>query len=379
MSTDFEVKLRQLITAVADEAAVRPGHEHETLNRIRTSRRTSVVGISVAAILLIGAAWLADPFSWLATALDDRKNGAATDTVRSPDARGKQHSDQAGLTASTLRLQDQPLALDGDSASVWVATGMGQLLQISDGRIAERYRAPVARGIAVEAGTVWLTGGGDGANPTGAVVAVDASSGRVVQTLELPGEAPYGVDTGATATYVAIHEGDLARVDRTGDITRVPLSEGLTQVLVDAGQIWVAEPDDGRVWRVPAGLDTEPSAVDLVANPRGPSCPQGLTSGAGVVWVADSCAGVVWVLDVSGKVLDRIDNVGTTPVDVAFSGRFVYVSSTRDRLVTQVDARTYEVVATGRSGRGASAIFADSNGSWVANLEGFSLTRLEPE
>lgn len=360
---------------MADHAQLRPGTFESTMHRVKRRRRM-FAGSAAAAILIIGGV--------AGATLIDRplvqQQPVAPDEKRGEEKERRQR--QLRIETHTLELGDQPLALAAGEGSIWVTVGMrDEVLEIRRDRIVARYPGGGV-GLAVADGIAWQTTGGDGAEPDGTLTAIDVDSGALVQEVEFPGQTPYGVDVGPQGVFTALSQGHLVWLaPGAEDYTLIPLANGLTEVLVAHGAVWVSQPggQNPRVWRVTVSSD-DSNAAPILLKPQGRrSCPQGLAATGDAVWVADPCARVLWKLDRSGNKIGRINRVGNKPVDVAAGPRFLFVSSFRgDRLVTLIDRRTENVVANVQVGPGPSAIAAQGTGAWVANSEARSLTRIVP-
>lgn len=364
---DRERVLQEELSRIADEAQLRPGMFEAALHRAQRRRRVAATATAAALIAIVLVATVVLPDG------PDVQEPVAPEEERT-------HS-PIEVETHTIDIGDQPLALDISQGSVWVTTGMRELVEIRGERIRDRY-AGGGVGVAISGRTAWLTAGGDGAEPDGSLTGIDLDSGALVQRAVFPSQSPYGVDAGRGGIFVALDDGDLARLHPGGDEEdRVALASGLGDVLVAHGAVWVSQTqgDNPKVWRVTLD-DAGSNATPFLLTPQGKgSCPGGLAATPDAVWVADPCAAVLWKLDPSGGVLGRIDNVGRKPVDVAAGPRFLFVSSFRgDELVTLIDRRTEKVVAQVEAGEGPGAIVADRNGAWVANSEGRSLTHIRP-
>lgn len=277
------------------------------------------------------------------------------------------------FTTTQIPLKSQPATLLYDRGTVWV--GGSRVLRVEDGRVIDRLRSSVTRGGIARAGDLlWATGGGDGAVPDGTVIAYDVDTGEILERHVFEDRSPYGIDAGGKGIFVALFQGDLLRITSHG-ISSIPLSYGLTQVLVAHGKVWVSSPQRGKVWRVVInGIDdTSSAATDLRGYPKR-TCPQGLEASATAVWVADPCARKVWLLDpITGKVVDEIESLGR-PIDIDIDSGRAWIVSFRDDLVTVVDLATLDVLAQAKAGEGATAIAVNGREAWVANHEDYSLT-----
>lgn len=280
------------------------------------------------------------------------------------------------LTRTRIPVPGQPSTLLYDRGSLWV--GGSLLVRLENDRIVQRLRTAVSRnGIVLVGGRLWATGGGDGAVPDGTVVAFQTDGGEAVERLVFPDQSPYGIDAGGKGIFVALFQGDLLRMTSHGT-SSIPLSNGLTQVLVAHGKAWVSSPQSAKVWRVVThGRDDTGAAATELKSMAKKTCPQGLDSSQTAIWVADPCAHKVWLLDPrSGEVMDVIEGLGK-PIDVDVTGTRAWIVSFRDNLVSVVDVDSFQILAQGRAGHGATAIAAHGREAWVANHEGYSLTHLK--
>lgn len=310
--------------------------------------------------------------------------GTAACTGTAPDARPRARTSASAepavaqlTTIKTIPLQG-PTTLLYDRGSVWVG-GPRSLARLRDDRIVQRLRTSVTRlGLARVGDQLWATGGGDGAVPDGTVVSYDIHTGERTNRLVFENRSPYGIDTGKKHIFMAPFQGDLLRISQEGEVTsRVPLKDGLTQVLAAHGKVWVSSPQRGFVWQVEfSGIDdTSAGATELRTEVKR-SCPQGLASTPTKIWVADPCARMIWLLDPRyGEIVGRIEGLGK-PIDIAMSRGKAWVVSFRDNRVTVLDVRTSEVLAEGLGGEGATAIAAHGRDAWVANHEDNSVTHL---
>lgn len=282
------------------------------------------------------------------------------------------------IKTSRVQLEDQPYALDSDGPTLWVSGGRGTVVEVRDRPVATYPHPTGPLGIAVVDGDVWTTADAEDQHPVAEVIVLDSRSGDVARTVRLPGDSPYGIDHAQGGVFVALHDGELLRIDPRDESTdRVRLGNGVTQVLATDEAVWVSQPQAGVVWR--ATFDSEePKAKAIRLGEGGRSCPQGSSASEEWILVADPCAGNVWKLDPrDGAIVGTISDAGRKPVDVAVGEGLVYVVSTGDDRVTVFDESTLEQVGSSQTGEGASSVAVGSGVAWVANLEDSSLTRIE--
>lgn len=275
-----------------------------------------------------------------------------------------------------IELGDQPYALDTDGDTVWVSGGRGHLVEVNGLDVTRHPHPTGPLGIAVAKGVVWTTSPSGEAAPVSEVIGYEAATGKIVRRIPLGRASPYGIDAEGDRLYVALYDGALLRIDtKTGDTSREEVGEGVTQVLVAHGFVWVSQPGGGVVWRLTRD-GTRPQGTEVSFGRD--SCPQGTAATDTSVLVADPCGGKVWLVDPRGAtVTGEVTDVGTRPVDVAVGDGLVYVVSMRDDRVTVLDEHSLRELAHTRAGDGASSVTVADEFAWVANTDEYSITRIE--
>lgn len=282
------------------------------------------------------------------------------------------------IETSHVQLDDHPYALYADGPTLWVSGARGSVVQVRDRPVTEHPHPTGPLGITVFRGEVWTTAPSEDRHPVSEVVVLDPRSGDVVRTIPLPGDSPYGIGHAQGHVFVALHDGELLRIDPRDESTlRVQLGNGVTQVLATNYGAWVSQPRAGMVWRVTfAGDDAKAEAIALDGSGR--SCPQGSAASEESILVADPCAQRVWMLDPrDGDVTGAVPGAGPKPVDVAVGDGFIHVVGMQDDSVTVFEESTLEEIGSARTGEGAISVAAGSGLAWVANLDDSSLTRIE--
>ncbi|HEX2295551.1 MAG TPA: hypothetical protein VHN37_09610, partial [Actinomycetota bacterium] len=294
-------------------------------------------------------------------------------------APGPARSPRWEIATSTVRLEDQPYALYSDGPTLWVSGGRGSVMKVRDRPVAQYPHPTGPLGITVVDGDVWTTSDADDEHPVAKVVVLGRGSGEVVRSIRLPGHSPYGIDHAQDGVFVALHDGDLLRIDPHDESTeRVRLGDRLTQVLATDDAVWVSQPQAGVVWRVTFAEGDDPKAEPIALGEGGRSCPQGSAASRGSILVADPCAGNLWVLDPrDGAVVDAMSDAGRRPTDVAVGDGLIFVVSTGDERVTVFEESTLEEVGSAQAGHGAISVAAGAGVAWVANLDDSTLTRIE--
>jgi ABC-type branched-subunit amino acid transport system substrate-binding protein/streptogramin lyase len=138
--------------------------------------------------------------------------------------------------------------------------------------------------IAVGAGSVWATGGGD-------VARIDPRTGRRVARVKA---AASRIAAGREGVwFVSGHEaGTVTRINTRTNRTRMPIRLGdaaLSGIAVGDGSVWVTAQQEGILWRITPGAGTIPIDVDEGAGH--------VAYGAGAVWVGNYLDGTVSKVD----------------------------------------------------------------------------------
>lgn len=305
-------------------------------------------------------------------ATGDRTDG--TDPAPAPAA-----PRSSRIETSSVALDDQPYALFAEGRTVWVSGGRGHVLEVRDRQVGSYPHPTGPLGITVVDGRVWTTAAPESRDRAAEVIVLDAGTGEVVRSIPLPGDSPYGIDHSRRGVFVALHDGELLRIDQRGEpTTRTRLGDRLTQVLATREAVWVSQPAAGVVWRVELERGQFVKRAVSFGGPGSRSCPQGSDAGKQMIFVADPCAGNLWLLDPhTGEITGAVSRAGRRPVDVAVDDGLVYVVCMADDEVTVLEEATRDEVATARAGQGAISVVAVSGVAWVANMDDSTLTRIE--
>jgi YVTN family beta-propeller protein len=105
--------------------------------------------------------------------------------------------------------------------------------------------------------------------------------------------------------------------------------------------------------------------------------PNGIAPGAGALWVADSADNFLLRVDSAGRVVDRIP-VGRGPAGVVAGAGEIWVANEFDNTVSEVNPRTWTVVATIGVGSGPAGLAYGYGSVWAANVTDATLSRIDP-
>jgi hypothetical protein len=251
-------------------------------------------------------------------------------------------------------------AMVGDGSKLWLAgagagseAGRVACVELEKGTVSWAVDVPdSAVGLALGVnGTLFVVGGGDGADPTGGITRLDSQTGRLLGTQEIADGSPYGVAADGAAVWVTDARTDRVwRVDpNSGRITATThVAKNPTGVAMVGGTVWVASPIAGVVTRLDAttGADRGTIPVDgansVVANPS-------------AVWVGGPS--FVRLDPATGKRLGEIKAAGPATVQ-ALSNGWVWGVGARNSLFRGLTEDLLEDPTPVGPGRYAAAVAA---------------------
>jgi hypothetical protein len=187
------------------------------------------------------------------------------------------------LTETDIGGNAESIAFGG--GSVWVVSNLnGEVARIdpSTGELLDLIATdPNTAGIAFAAGYVFAGAYGDGPDFDSSVTVIDAVTGGVVATIDVPNGAT-GMVSDGTAVYGATFlGGEVYRIEAEPGFTTVsaPVGEGLSELAVVGVELWVTNPPLSTVYRLdPATLTPIGQFDSLDAN--------FITYGAGYAWIS---------------------------------------------------------------------------------------------
>ena len=311
-----------------------------------------------------------------------------------------------------------PLSIDslavGDGA-VWVTLDDKQRIVRIDpatlnvvATITNPLAAEWAPGIAVGAGAVWasnpIPSPGNSAD-AGALLRIDPATNTVAATISV-GRSPEGIAFAGGAVWTANHRSDtplgapdphlfsVSRVDPGSNreagrivVERRTSSDsdpwthyccGPQGMTAGAGSLWVGDTTPHTVYRIdPAGN----AVVAAIENPNGDTC-GGMAASDTAVWIASGCDfNAVWRIDSATNTVAGTVTVPGEARDVAlgFGSAWATVGSTQrspgEDVLVRVDAATNLVVGETKIGSPGPVAVGDG-AIWVA--AGSTLYKLQP-
>jgi hypothetical protein len=290
----------------------------------------------------------------------------------------------------TFAAGNTPQSLAFDGTNIWVsnrgASGPGSggitVLQASSGAVVNTIQLPTVNpsyGIAFDGAHIWM-GAGSGSGPV--VVELQASTGAVLGIYPIGGNGPGGVAFDGTNIWVGTNNSTVTELQAsTGTIIGVyPLGSVTSSggVAFDGTYIWVSG-HNGYVAQLLASNGT------LVGSyPTGGTGQEVAYDGAGNIWVTGPAA-VSVIQASSGALLGVLPlNAGgsgsssTFPTGIAFAGVMWVADSSSNSVVQATDPGGAEPVeaASFPVGTTPSGVAFDGANIWVANTGSNTVTKI---
>jgi peptide/nickel transport system substrate-binding protein len=206
-------------------------------------------------------------------------------------------------------------------------------------------------------------------------VAIDASTGRRLRSVELPGEPSAAVVAAGSLWIADPDDGLVLRLDpASGQIVDRIAVDGQPGGLVAAGDaVWVTSTVGGAVKRI------DPSTGHITQSvPVGSANPGAIAYRSGEVWVADTSNRALVVLDARTGAARATHALELRPTAVAAVGDDIWVAAHDEGVVAQIEPTSGRTLQTVRVGNGPAALAAAGGALWVANSLDSTVSRVDP-
>ena len=269
--------------------------------------------------------------------------------------------DGRGAVIASVPVGAEPDGIALGAGSAWVtnaADGSVTRLDIAGGRAIEQIPVGVnPAGIAFGFGAVWVANSGDRT-----VSRIDPTVNEVVSVIPV-GTAPTGIATDDRWVWVTNRlDHTVTRID-PDDGTPTPFAAGSTPVgiVAAARSIWIADVDSSAVVRI----DAETGAVrDRVPVGEGPSAIVATPAGD-AVWVVNGNSGTVFRIDTRSATVTAAQAVGTDPAGIAVTEDAVWVTVPATSEIVKLDPASARVVGRFPVGASPRSIVVDARGPLV--------------
>ncbi len=154
-------------------------------------------------------------------------------------------------------------------------------------------------------------------------------------------------------------------------VATIPVGEAPNGLTVGAGRVWVAETGARAV----EGVDprSERSVPPSFAVPGASS----VAVGFGSIWVVSPPGDAVYRLDPSGEEDPVVIDVGEAPSDVAVDADWVWVANQGDNTVSRVDPNANEEDLAEPVGIAPRSLATGGGSVWVANIDARSISQID--
>jgi len=266
-----------------------------------------------------------------------------------------------GEVVARVKVGDRPGGIAVGAGSVWVTnSGSGNVTRIDPSTSAVINDVPVGTepsGIAFGYGQLWVANG-----PDATVSRIDPETNTEVQKIDVD-SGPTGVAAGLGSVWVTNKLDDtVTRLDRdTGKVEKtIDVGDGPTDIAVSYGAVWVTNQYASTVSKIDPDTNSATNPVNVGNGPLG------ITTGGGAVWVANSLDDTVSRIDpATQSEADKIP-VGSGPGDVTWSEGTLWVTNETEGTLSSIDAASAEVVETLDIDASPAGSAATAEGLWVA-------------
>jgi YVTN family beta-propeller protein len=308
-ATPFEGREGELAEAAVEQLAARWR---------RPARRTLILATFGAAVIGVVAGVLLT-------------QGGGSTASASPNSIGLINPSNGRVAASTP-VGGSPGGVAAGAGAIWAAnTDDNTVLRINAGSNDVNQTIQVGDGpvdVAFDGRAVWVTNGLDGT-----VSRIDTTVNRAGKPIPV-GNGPLGIAYGAKRIWVANSvDGTVSEIDPTSwKVKTFPAVPGATGIVFGFDRVWVVSPSEGvvvsfdpsthqRVDRVPVGVD-----------------PVAVAAGDGAIWVANRDDGTVWKITPEEPVQVRgFATVGHAPISIAVVKGGVWVANGGDATLMRID------------------------------------------
>jgi YVTN family beta-propeller protein len=270
-------------------------------------------------------------------------------------------SDPTGHLASTVQLDDGPVAAVADGHSIWLAQpNAGAVLRFDTRTRQIVQRIPVSGGptaLAIGGGSVWAV------NVSGRMVLrIDPRTETVTERIGLGGAQGSSLAYGAGYVWVGDPTDDalLALNPRSGAVSRTKqLDVSPATIAFGRGRLWVADYGGGTI------SDIDPTSLQTVATTRVGNGPSSIAIGPDAVWTANSLDSTVSKLDPATDSVTATLAVGSGPSGLTLLHGKLWVANQYSSSVSRIDSDRGAFVANSTVGAIPTTITAAAGAVWV--------------
>lgn len=196
----------------------------------------------------------------------------------------------------------------------------------------------------------------------------------VENALQVPGFADFLAVDGDTVWVT--NDGRVEQWSPSGKRASTPVPRPCGTMAIAAGSLWVANCEDGEVWRINlATAAVEAKIATGLANPKGET---NVIAGAGSVWVPNDAQGKVARIDPATNAI--VATVTVTPETwyLAYGFDAVWAVSSEGKLLQRIDPATNAVTGSAALGDTPGFLAAGEGAVWVQEQGDGTVAKVDP-
>ena len=192
--------------------------------------------------------------------------------------------------------------------------------------------------------------------------------------LKVPGFADFLAVDGDTVWVT--NDGRVEQWSPAGKRASTPVPRPCGTMAITAGSLWVANCEDGEVWRINlATAAVEAKIATGLANPKGET---NVIAGAGAVWVPSDPQGKVARIDPATNAVTATVSVVPETWYLAYGFDAVWAVSSEGKLLQKIDPATNAVTGTAALGDTPGFLAAGEGAVWVQEQGDGTVAKVDP-
>ena len=204
---------------------------------------------------------------------------------------------------------------------------------------------------------------------------------RIRQQISLPQGAGAVAFGDGSIWVVNPAEHHVLRIDMgTGTVTGSPIELDFEprQVAYGEGAVWVVSADHTRLVRIDPQTNDVVAKIDL----RSLGIPDHvlllIAAGEGAVWITDQVH-AIQIDPETNQIVGQPLPAGEEIITVALGHGTLWTGSHDDGIITRVDAKTHQIVASFNMGFSVHGLAVSEQAAWVLDEHGFAVVRIDPQ
>lgn len=196
----------------------------------------------------------------------------------------------------------------------------------------------------------------------------------VENALKVPGFADFLAVDGDTVWVT--NDGRVEQWSPEGKRASTPVPRPCGTMTIAAGALWVANCEDGEVWRINlATAALEAKIATGLANPKGET---NVVAGAGAVWVPSDKSGQIARIDPATNAVAATISVAPETWYLAYGFDALWAVSSEGKLLQRIDPATNTVSGTAALGDTPGFLAAGEGAVWVQEQGDGTVAKVDP-